>query len=386
MRIASGRVEGGTLRGEGQPAGRRAVALRIAVATAVLVAGLIPASLARAAVFQPIEFQAYIGYCFGGGAESNQDVEITWRNADGVLKVAFTVRTSSFSPGSWSAPQSVCENRAVEIGDTIRAKVLGTGQDRTFTVPRLSLRFDRVTDVISGRAPANSTIRMSVYRCGFFICFLPPAMCPETDVPVDSSGRYTRDVTHCDGDYDAIGADSAEVTWISPFGDLVSRDGRAPFARVTVGSHRVTGATFASGAVSIQARRPDQTLRGTGTDTADTNGTFGATLRNASGNRVKVRIGDRVSGDWPGAGASFVVPNISVEIVGTTGDKVRGHCMPNVRYGIIVRRSDGASSNGGTTDGDGNTGLHDLDAEAGDVLTFICQRGSGDQIQVTRTF
>ena len=34
--------------------------------------------------FQPIEFHAYIGNCVDGEAESDQDVRVTWKDANGV--------------------------------------------------------------------------------------------------------------------------------------------------------------------------------------------------------------------------------------------------------------------------------------------------------------
>lgn len=359
---------------------RRPAWMRGWVAVMALVLGMVVTLPMSAAAAGSLLFHVVIGQCFIGEAPASASVHVVWKDGAGHTLKSFTVAASG--TGSWHPPTDTCSSRKVKPLDRIRATVAAASLDRTFKVRRLSVAFDRKTDVVSGHGPASSTLQVLALRFPLGDIF-PTIDCPVM-VATSASGAYHHDMTGCDGaGYDAAGGDRADVAWESPAGDSLVALGYAPWIRVTIGSPRIKGAVAASSSATIHLRKPNGVLRGTAHAHSNLWGMFSTRLHKASGDPARVRMGERIDGDWAGH-VAFTVPVLS-STWDLTENTVVGHCMPNAPVALSVKFGTSTSSIGGTTDSNGDTltldtdqGFHDL--TSGDLVTLICQRKSGDQI------
>ena len=362
--------------------------LGVVVLGVVLLAGAGVAAqpyAARAAVGPQIWFTVNYGNCFNGHAPANEQIAVTWRRANGSLKAGFTVMSDE--SGFFGPPQAVCDANVIEAGDRIRATPSNPDLARNFKVRAITGLFNRKTDVVSGQAPANTNLVISVHRCGVGICLGATEQCPEHLVPVNGSGQYIYDTTGCDGSfYDAIGSDWASLRWTSPNGDTIYLEGYAPFLRVTVKGHQIAGRTAPGTSVTGTDKRPNGTVRGTAHATSDVHGWYTTHLRNSSGTLVSAQPGETLSGNWAGT-VSSVVPAMPLNF-GTDEDIISGHCGPNVNVWVTIRHDGTWLGQGESADSNGDwiadtTLNHDLDTS--DVVEVWCPRPSGDQLRRQRT-
>ena len=131
---------------------RRAIAAAL-VSGAFIVAALPGAALAGGAT----NFFVFLGgECVEGGTNPDRAFEVTVRDPNGRIKARQFIQSDEF--GSWG----LCFNGRIDTGDTIRTN--GTGADRTFTVPSLTMLTNRVTNEVWGSAPANSSVELFSYH------------------------------------------------------------------------------------------------------------------------------------------------------------------------------------------------------------------------------
>lgn len=357
--------------------GRRRLAV---IVMALALAAAVPASV-DAALVGSITVNAQIGGCFVGTGPANSTGTVVWKTAAGRLKASF--HTTSDGDGTFYAPKIVCAQLRLVVGDTL--KMTFPNVARTFTVPRLTVNFNRSTNVISGLAPPSSSVALDVARPWLVQSEGTEIDCSAT-VHVGGAGTWSLDATtltaggNCPSDYDPIGGDEAAVFWTSPKGDTVFRLGYAHFALVTIGASTITGAVGAGQSVKVEERNPTGGLRGSLLRHGDGSGQFYGTLKNAGGTPIKVRIGDSVDGNWAGS-VAFKVPTLAITW-DTGANSVRGRCMPNARYGLIYHHDGSSYVSNGVTDGAGMTSsiVPGNTLTSGDGAILICARKSGDVI------
>jgi hypothetical protein len=197
------------------------------VLAALVLAALLPATVAAAT--RPTRFDLYLGSsCIGGVSSDGALVEVTWRRASGKLVLHESLPASS-NGGYWEAcAGDGFSTPLLKVGDRLEARV--GGSTRRFTVPALTLRFDRANDAFFGRAPADTFIRLS-FPDGIFADYEVSRR-----VDVDSDGRWR----HAEPHFDLMGGQYAYLRWRSAKEDRVTLDGIAPFLRLTLGDARGT--------------------------------------------------------------------------------------------------------------------------------------------------
>jgi hypothetical protein len=365
----------------------RALCLPLLAAVILALAFPLATSAAASATFT---LYMKVGECFSGTGPPNAEAAVIWRNVSGDVKASFTT-TSDATHGNFYPPDTSCVQRRVEVGDRIKVNFAAYSLVRTFIVPALSIRFDRATNIIRGAAPANDSVQLRVSRPPLGGVGFPLFYCEGT-VSTGVEPKYRVDATDltdgaCPASWDPIGGDSVVLFWLSQHGDGVLLEGYAHFVRVQIGSAKVFGAVNVGQSVSIDLLGPGGSLRADADPRGNAwFGTFNHTLRNTGGTATKVRIGDRVRGNWAGS-VSFTVPRL--EITWDAGARtVRGRCMPNVKYQLVVYRGSSTYSVTGPTNGSGMTATattHDP-IEPGDIATLTCARASGDSIRLRSLF
>ncbi len=356
-----------------------------ALLAALLLVTVLP-SVAAAAT-RPTRFQLYLNSsCVGGVSSDGAMVELTWRRASGKL-----VHHATYTAGTFGGYWEACAGDGfttprLKIGDQLEAKVGATV--RRFTVPTLTLRFDRAANLFKGRAPADTSIRLA-FPLGLYADY-------EVDrrVPVGSDGTWR----YREPGFDIMGGQYAYMRWKSARNDLLTVDAIAPLIRLTLADSRFTGAQHPG--VSFQARLLDGSsgeVLGTGKATATIDGVFAGRFRDSAGELVPVSAGMRVKALQLATDANWIVPNITGS-ANADSDVVKGRCFDagtSDRWyearvfapdGDTRALSAGSTSSNGSFEvdfGDESNGMFYSpgDVRSGDRLVIGCLQRSGDFAQ-----
>ncbi|MFN8622956.1 MAG: hypothetical protein U0869_19635 [Chloroflexota bacterium] len=260
------------------------------------------------------------------------------RSASGKLRRKVDVSTTG---GAW---QLTCPGPALRIGDKLRFFTTGaTTPFRSFVVPKLQLRPDRVHDHLRGNAPGGAdTVQVAVHRCdpSLSICSksIPVA------IPVaPTTGAFdiaTGDMT---------GATLTRLIWRKG-ADFVQLHQSAARMVVRPGSATVTGYGGRTGqSVSLSVRRGQAT--GLANPTTRPDASFKGAFKKG-GSPMKVRAGDLVSGSFAGD-ATLRVPVTSLTF---DGDSIDGQCFKNAPVTVVEIGTDGVeiSTNPASSDSTGH--------------------------------
>jgi hypothetical protein len=345
--------------------------IRSVPGTFLLAAGIVATSL-----LAPVPALAKIGLqfdlqlggpCLAGYKPTADPIKVKLLRSDGhALETAHDNSTNV----TWG----VCFDRVPVAGNKIQL-INGSDQDRTVTVPRLTLEVDRVTSVIKGRGPAGKTLLVSYRECYPAGCDAPVEM----STPVNGNGRYHRDLSASAIDID--GSDQINAQYQTIHGDRFTRITYAPYMEI-IKPNKIFAGCLAQGSTTLRLRTSGGTLRATRTFHASTDcsGFFGSFKKN--GHAVNVHTGDRISSDLA-TDASLVWPAMSVNGSGTT---VSGRCIASSRYVVFFRNSSSSTSTSGTTDGTGHFSTTVLwSFDPGDRLDLICETSRGDHVRIQRT-
>jgi len=307
-----------------------------------------------------ITFNLVIGSsCIHGRSAGNAQLNLIWKDAAGHRKAKTSVPSSS--TGFWS----YCSNDGdlVRIGDRVR---VGDGtMSRLFVVPVLSLVIDRVDDNFKGRGPAGDYVRLYCeYVNGFEPCVL------SWKLKVSSQGKWSFNPPNW---FDVVGWQSMGVRWKSATGDFVWLSQHGPYVDVAIGSPVVRGATRANAIATVVLRRAGSNdVVATAVTRADPDGDFTAKFRNANGQKVKVRVGDRITSDVA-PDEDWIMPNVTGD-ADASSDTVTGTCPEN---SFFVRAESGSEGDFTWPEDDGTFQL-DFQFDQGDVLRvscFLAERG-----------
>lgn len=376
----------GRLRGSAGSPRPRALALRYLTAATVLasVIVLVGGFSAQAGSNPILLFSVDIGGCFSGhGANPHETVAVTWKGKDGHLKLSAHVTADG--SGYWYPPDGACDTNTVDVGDRIKAKT--PGMSRTFTVPKLTVAFDRDANSVHGQAPGVSAVTLVVSDSE--LVKEPTEEC-QTTVAVQLDGRYHTIVASlggtgtCDPGYDPTGGDRVIATATTPDNDLIQRAAQAPYAWFGINEAYVSGAVGDLSSADLHLRSAGGTPLAKAHASGDGRGDFETRLRNTGGALVKTKAGERVDGDWAGP-VSFKLPAITIS--SQSDGSFRGNCMPHANYRLSASGGSIIAFEVGVTDGQGRTEMAPPGtASHGDRLQVICARPSGDLISKSTIF
>jgi hypothetical protein len=328
-----------------------------------------PALPVRAATFT---FGVYLNntYSIGFGPPNTAHTVTLYAPGGAVADQIYTTSTGTGQYyANWEVP--------VIAGSKIKAAA--AGDSRTFTVPNLSVRVNRVTDVANGKAPAGSLLSLSMSHnttlnpsSGIYLNSLPSA---------NSSGDWSIDLTP---QVNLTGSDQVSVNWFSSNDDQVQASAIVPYMVARRSSSHLTGAVNLGATATIELRKASNALRGTATAAWTRFMTFEADVVNSSGDTVDVRSGNKLGGSFA-TDANITIPSISVA-GDASSEQVNGLCMPNAPYSVYVRRGDFSASEThyGTTNGTGTlTSLFmAFNLMLTDKILLTCRYGSGDRVAV----
>jgi hypothetical protein len=356
-----------------RPMRRWHVAGAAAAMAAIAVGSL--ATGAAAADPMSVTFQATYSGCVHG--TSNRDLAaLTLLDHDTVVDNAlpFTVHGN----GKFEAcfPTGI-----VDSGLTLVA-FDPTAHTDSFTIPPLSVRVDRVTDVVKGRSRANHALTIRVYDCDFVAGKVCPKVATRT-VSTDSAGLYRTDLTHA---FNIRGLDSLTATYANSHGDTWKIFQTAPYFRSFVGTSLVIGDVNPHQAATFRLwNHPGGSVLSTRHITGESFAghfdlNFGTNLQD----------GRRVTADFA-SDAKVTLPNTAITFPIESGDqKIRVHCLPNRRV-IIMWQSTHTGVARRTADSQGRASVNLSSAETegfrlppASQVSSGCQTAAGDTVEAFR--
>jgi hypothetical protein len=244
--------------------------------------------------------------CVDGFAAGSSIVKLTWKSSTGTLKAKVDLQASTY--GSWRYCDQVAK---LATGDTLKAN--DGVHVRTFTIPLVTLDFNRATHVASGRAPALSDLTVW-YFWGYSDYW------PHEDLTSDAEGNWQQLI---DG---LPGGGELQLQWFSAKGDIVTIFQTAPSINVTIGSARIAGTGPHGQTMKFNLRdRLTDSLKGTAVVLVDAEGSFTDQFRDSAGNAVSVGVGDRVKALKVASDLNWTVPDISA-VADVAADTVGGAC------------------------------------------------------------
>jgi hypothetical protein len=346
--------------------------IRSLSATLLFAAGIIAtgtlsplAALAKPAV---LHLQLPVGTpCPYGTRPNTSPITVKLLRSDGTTRETRHDNTVSFD---WN----VCFSHVPVPGDRIRM-INGTSEDRTISVPDLTLAVDRVTNVVRGLGPAHKSVAIKYTQCYPATC-LGPVIRHAT---VDGHGRYRKDLTAASIDID--GSDLMEVDYDNSAGDTFLRTTQVPYLQVSK-PNQVFAACAPQGATTIRLLTSTGHLRASRTVGAGDDCTGVPTSFRKNGHAVNIHTGDRITSTLA-SDSRIIWPAISVTGSGST---LSGRCFPSANYVVFIDQGSSNTSWEGTTDSDGQfTGFPIWTFTIGDRLDLICETHQGDRARLIRT-
>ncbi|MFN8622978.1 MAG: hypothetical protein U0869_19745 [Chloroflexota bacterium] len=330
---------------------------------AALAIGMLPGTASAAAPL--VQFDANYNDCaiYGIGPRLTT-IKVSWKDADGTFKHVQTVKSKA--NGMW---QTTCDpDESVEKGDVFLARI-GT-KSRQFVVPPLNVRIDRVTDTISGKAPADTQLKIDLPTKG------------SKDATSDGGGAYSYNASLAGEDL--IGSQWITTSFTTASGDVVERSLQVPYVLAYRGRALIKMVGRPGSIMQVDLQRAASTIGSVRCALGPT-GTCWLSFTDDDGHTVKVQADDVIAIQGISDG-SFVVRNITVSGVPTT-DVISGSCDTNraTPWYLEAYRPVGAGfvSRAGTTTTAGTfsrdvTSKYDL--RSGDKVFAECQSPAGDWI------
>jgi len=343
--------------------------LTVAVTLSLAVAGLVLAPVASAAATFTFSMDINSSCVSGTGPASTAHTisllsaggDLLWRDWD-----------TSDTYGNWYA----CFDRPIVPGDKVRAAT-GSGS-RTVTVPNLTARANRVTDVVNGHAPAGAALNIYVYH---YTALGGSSTSFVWGVFANGSGDYSFDFTPL---VNAKGGDYGYTRYTSG-SDTFEANFDFPYMEVARGSAEVSGALNYGQSATLTLKSSTNAVRGTALVVGDNGNGFDGAFTTAGGSSVRARMTDKVTGGFA-SDADITIPDIAVSAVAST-DVVSGQCMANASYALYVRKNDYSDSDTryGTTNASGQFSVDvtsTVNLASRDWLSLTCRYPSGDRVGV----
>jgi len=348
----------------------RSRSLRVVVLVSLLTL-LLPIQAAHAGV-TTFTFSVYLNNTYLQGSSSFASTLHTVSLLDSSGNPIDRVYVTSDGSGYWSA------NFDTPVVPTDKVKVSAGGEQRTVTVPRLSIRANRVTDVFFGKAPANALLSLSFAHY--------PTLDPSSYtyhnalVTASGGGDWSLDVTVL---ANMSGSDNASVFYENASGDQFQASATVPYMSVRRGSPALAGDLNVGTTATFELRKSNNDLRATASASwYSAYGGIQTFFSDSSGNFVPVRATNKVIGSFA-TDALITIPAIAFT-ADVSSDQATGACLPNAPFSLYIRRSDYSASQSryGTTNGTGALALNlsTWNVQTTDRSLLTCRYAAGDTV------
>ena len=304
--------------------------------TLLAIAALLPATPA-AATGPQATVSAYLGDCEAFGTASlltTDTLVVRHLRPDGTLKAKHTVVVSG---GEWDW---ACPGPNIRAGDKLQLIRKGeTTPFRVVTVPKLTVRPDRVGDVVRGSTPGNEAalVRLVRLECdpADYGCGTTEAL----DFEAAPDGSYSLPVVAL------TGRNHLDLDW-TYLGDTFTLTQHVAALQVRPGSPRVTGWGSKVGqALTVTLKRGSKVVKAVATTRSDAS--YTAVLRK-NGTPFTVKANDVIRASFA-TDAVMTVPTITI---GLLEAGVFGVCFPNAQAIYLLRDGDGQNFAYGEIDTD----------------------------------
>jgi hypothetical protein len=307
--------------------------------------------------------------CVFGTGTASTHLNVLIKNASGGAVLNTGADVDAF--GSWSA----CGVNLVLVPGMTITLHHGTSQ-RSVIVPNLTIRTDRIGNVVSGRGPAGQTVPLSVSRCD-------PLGCPPTAhyvADVNAQGKYSLDLDATVTQWNLVGGDevSSEVTTAA--GDQFLAHAEVPFLELLSRSVALVYVSPYRSTVTVELHSKTGAVRATKTRTATIEYSYRFEFRR-NGAVVNAMPTDRIVASFS-SDAVIVWPSLSFSANAGT-DNVSGRCLPNAV--VQVHPADDSAYTGPSA-GDGSFDVAVGPAmTAGEHVAIACYRHNGDLLRGATT-
>jgi hypothetical protein len=351
----------------------RAQDLRRAVATALALSmvsvGVMTAGAAAIPPTWTLTFDAERGSCIDGESNHALDLELYDRHGNDIDGL------SAVAPDLGGHFHACFATGMLTSGGSIHATNTSTLDIKSFTFPSLSVKDDRVTDVVKGTTVADSHVTIRLKHCPV------TAGCGSVvarTVPTDHHGRYSKDLTSA---FALRGGDSVKVTWTSPEGSSWSRYQSPPQMVLEMGTGSVAGQVNPGQHATFRLRtHPGGSVLSTRSITG--NSLLGSYSVTFASHLVASR---QVTSDFA-SDAHVTVPSTSTTYPIQHGkQKIRSHCLPDraaVIYwnGIVGHAVRTADSHGRLYVNLGSVESSAFRLPHSSNLRIVCSTSAGDTI------
>jgi hypothetical protein len=349
------------------------VARAVALALTAALSSVGPVTPASAAGIGPLDIYPRIA-CVFAPASAGTSIKFDLFTSGGALRGSVVEEVQAGDDGAFG-----CFDVSMRPGDRVRVTI-GTDH-RSVRVERLTLRIDRVADVVTGAGPAGKRVRVIINRClvgtGFNPDFCPRVLARR--VRVGEHG-YRLDTT---GRLDLRGHDLVTVEFRVASGDRFKVFQAVPVFFIDDFQH-----PFVSGRMPTSAPVRFRLLATPGGQEIARTSVRGESVGTFKdlGVEVPVRAGNQVVGAFA-ADAKMKIPDMTAT-VDSTNDTYRSRCFPSRQFVLQIFGAGGGEVRG-VTDAHGKVDIDvaaaGLDMAPGDGLRLRCIDSRGDSIDASST-
>jgi hypothetical protein len=335
----------------------------------VVIAGLALGALApgQALADGPLNLKLKLGgRCLTGHKPADTPVTVKLLRSDGRV---LETRRDDTTDLEWS----VCFERHTPVGGD-RIRLTHLGQERTATVPDLTVALDRVSNVARGHAPAGKTIELDYAACD---SDGPCVKTPPIAVTANSHRRYRKDLSPT---IDLDGSDIVRASYTNSRDDYFFREARAPWMTIS-SPDRYSLSCLPAGTTTLRLLSATGVLRASRSfSTQGSCRSFSGRFR-ANGHAVRIRAGDRIRSSFA-SDARMVWPSPFVK---ASGFDYSGRCFANTPAHLTIIDGGMVIANHTIdTDADGRfavTGY--MLIPSGAILRLSCESIRGDRLKVS---
>ncbi len=208
---------------------------------------------------------------------------------------------------------------------------VGTPTSVTFEVPELTYNFDADAGIVSGKVDRSAEGWGAEGIASAEIVIGRPEIATAS-AGVEEDGSFSIDI----GESAGAGSSSAAISVVSGDGSIrFVEDRRVPYVRVSLRPGDVTGAMAPLSNVELELLGEDGAPRGHGRALSGPDGRFEAWMRDASGERVRPRAGDRIIVGDGRDRRDWVLPEMVGSLDPVSGDLV-GRGSPGNEIAILM--------------------------------------------------
>jgi len=322
---------------------------------------------------RPITMDVLIGdSCVSGFAKPGTVVKVTIKDPSG--NVVGTDAMLSGSDGSWFGCEGIFAD-ALAAGNRIKVFDYDTNQTLNYTIPRITLSVNRVTNVVSGHAPAG--MRLTLEAADFNApLFGQDPYDVVKHLTVGAAGTYSHNFSN-DGVDLMAGAQLEVRTRTADRAVTTRRDLVVPGLFVNIDQ-----ASFGGYMQPFQHLGIKLTINGAKVATGDGVGDFSGQVQSefvdALGEPYRLKGGEMLTA--PALAISFTVPKIAGAVDKAT-DRVSGTCFRNGAYVVLAGDLGFANGTAGVAGHFSVDMSEQMDLRRGDEVLIACFTRTGDVVE-----